>query len=131
MSDRFIIFFDSECMLCNSSVQWILKHEKKHDVQFAPLHGVTFNELPIERDDLPDSILVWKDNALHMKTSAIIHVLHGMGGKWNILSGLLRVIPLFLSNSIYDFIAGKRYGWFGRTAECMLMKGPMKHRFLD
>jgi predicted DCC family thiol-disulfide oxidoreductase YuxK len=66
-----------------------------------------------------------------MKTSAIIHVLKGMGGKWKILSGLMRIIPHFLSNSIYDFIAGKRYGWFGRTAECMLMKGPMKHRFLD
>ena len=59
MNDRIIIFFDSECMLCNASVQWILKHEKRHDVQFAPLHGVTFNELPIEREDLSDSILVW------------------------------------------------------------------------
>ena len=131
MNDRIIIFFDSECMLCNASVQWILKHEKKHDVQFAPLHGVTFNELPIEREDLPDSILVWKDNALLMKTSAIIHVLQGMGGKWNILSRLIRIIPLFLSNFMYDFIAGKRYEWFGRTTECMLMKGPMKYRFLD
>ena len=131
MSDSIIIFFDSECMLCNSSVQWILMHEKKHYVQFAPLHGVTFKKLPIEREDLPDSILVWKDNALQMKTMAIIHVLQGMGGKWNILSGFLRIIPLFLSNLIYDFIARKRYGWFGRTAECMLMKGPMKYRFLD
>jgi predicted DCC family thiol-disulfide oxidoreductase YuxK len=131
MSDRIIIFFDSECMLCNSSVQWILKNEKEHDLYFAPLNGVTFNELPIEREDLPDSILVWKENALNMKTLAIIHVLHGMGGKWNILSKLLRMIPLFLSNFIYDFIARKRYGWFGRTAECMLMNGPMKHRFLD
>jgi len=131
MSDSIIIFFDSECMLCNSSVQWILMHEKKHDVQFAPLHGVTFKKLPIEREDLPDSILVWKDNTLQMKTMAIIHVLQGMGGKWNILSGFLRIIPLFLSNLIYDFIARKRYGWFGRTAECMLMKGPMKYRFLD
>jgi predicted DCC family thiol-disulfide oxidoreductase YuxK len=131
MNDRIIIFFDSECMLCNATVQWILKHEKKHDVQFAPLHGVTFNELSIEREVLPDSILVWKDNDLYMKTSAIIHVLQGMGGKWKILSGLMRIIPLFLSNFIYDFIAGKRYEWFGRTAECMLMQGPMKHRFLD
>ena len=131
MSDSIIIFFDSECMLCNSSVQWILMHEKKHDVQFAPLHGETFKKLPIEREDLPDSILVWKDNTLQMKTMAIIHVLQGMGGKWNILSGFLRIIPLFLSNLIYDFIARKRYGWFGRTAECMLMKGPMKYRFLD
>jgi predicted DCC family thiol-disulfide oxidoreductase YuxK len=131
MNDRFIIFFDSECMLCNASVQWILMHEKKHDVQFAPLHGVTFKKLPIERQHLPDSILVWKENSLHMKTSAIIHVLQGMGGKWNILSRLMRIIPYFLSNSIYDIIARKRYVWFGRTAECMLMKGPMKHRFLD
>ena len=131
MNDRIIIFFDSECMLCNASVQWILKHEKKHDVQFAPLHGVTFNELSIERKDLPDSILIWKDNALHMKSSAIIYVLQSMGGKWKILSGLMRITPLFLSNFIYDFIARKRYGWFGRTAECMLMQGPMKHRFLD
>lgn len=131
MDDRIIVFFDSECMLCNASVQWILKHEKKHDILFAPLHGVTFNELPIKRENLPDSILVWKHSELHMKTKAIMHVLQGMGGKWKFLSGLLRMIPLFLSNPIYDFIARKRYGWFGRTSECMLMKGPMKHRFLD
>lgn len=131
MDDHIIIFFDSECMLCNASVQWILKHEKTHELMFAPLHGVTFNELPIEREFLPDSILVWKDNALHMKTQAIMQVMHGMGGMWKILSALMRMIPLFIANPMYDFIARKRYGWFGRTAECMLMKGPLKHRFLD
>lgn len=131
MNDRIIIFFDSECMLCNASVRWILKHEKKHDMFFAPLHGNTFSILPIIREDLPDSILIWKENALHMKTSAIIHILLGMGGIGIVLSGLIRFIPLFFSNSIYDFIARKRFRWFGRTAECILMKGPMKHRFLD
>ena len=131
MDDHIIIFFDSECMLCNASVQWILKHENNHDIVFAPLHGVTFNELPIEKHDLPDSILVWKNSELHMKTKAIMHVLLGMGGMWKILSALMRMIPLFIANPIYDFIARKRYGWFGRTSECMLMKGPLKHRFLD
>jgi predicted DCC family thiol-disulfide oxidoreductase YuxK len=131
MGDRIIIFFDSECMLCNTSVQWILNHERNHDVYFAPLNGGTFNTLPIRSKDLPDSILVWKESALYMKTSAIIHVLYAIGGPWRILSILMRIIPLFLANMIYDFIARKRYGWFGRTSECMLMKGSMRHRFLD
>jgi len=131
MNDRIIIFFDSECMLCNASVQWILKHEKNHDLCFAPLYGVTFNELPFAKEHLPDSILVWKDNTLLMKTRAIQYVLYGMGGKWKVLSGLMQCIPLFTANPMYDFIARKRYGWFGRTTECILMKGSMKHRFLD
>ncbi len=131
MDKRIIIFFDSECMLCNASVQWILNHEHHHDALFAPLHGTTFTALPIQQQELPDSILVWKDNRLYMKTQAIIHVLQSMGGKWKILSGLMRFIPLFIANPLYDVIARKRYGWFGRTTECMLMKGTMKHRFLE
>jgi predicted DCC family thiol-disulfide oxidoreductase YuxK len=131
MDDRIIIFFDSECMLCNASVQWILKHEHSHDLYFAPLHGKTFNALPIDTENVPDSILVWKYPKLHLKSSAIQHLLYAMGGKWNVLSIMMNIVPFVLSDLIYDFIARKRYGWFGKTSECMLMKGPMKHRFLD
>lgn len=131
MDDRIIVFFDGNCLLCNASVQWILNHEKYHTLSFAPLQGSTFSSLHDLNVPLPDSLIVWNKGTMLVKSEAICTILHAMGGPWNLAGTCLSIIPKFISNAVYDIIAKNRHDWFGRTNECMLMKGAMKHRFLD
>lgn len=37
---RPVIFFDGVCNLCNRSVQFVIKHDKKQQFLFAPLQGI-------------------------------------------------------------------------------------------
>lgn len=125
-----IIFFDSTCILCNSSIHFILRHEHTSLSHFAPLQGSVFNELytmPIA--DIPDSILVYKNGAFLSKTEAIISIMIAMGFYWKYLAALLWLIPPFLRNAIYDYIAINRIQWFGRQESCLLPNTENNHRF--
>ncbi|MFM8840309.1 MAG: thiol-disulfide oxidoreductase DCC family protein [bacterium] len=128
--DQTIVFFDSECVLCNGTLQWILRNEQYHTLCFAPLNGETALEIIGEIQQLPDSIIVAQDGNIFCKSEAIALILRHMGGIWRYVGGALGLIPFFISNSIYDIIARNRHKWFGKQSECLLMKGTNKHRFL-
>ena len=125
-----IIFFDSTCILCNSSVQFILRHEYSSISHFAPLNGIVFSELYTPSiKDIPDSILVYKNGVFLSKTEAIIAIMIAMGFYWKYLAALLWLIPPFIRNTIYDYIATNRIQWFGRQESCLLPNKENIHRF--
>ena len=126
-----IVFFDDSCLLCNRTLQWILRNEKTHTLHFAPLSGIHAQGLIERFSTVPDSIIVSKNNELYVKSVAIIHVLREMGGIWKLLSICLRCIPNYIRDIVYDIIAKNRYQWFGTVEECLLMHGKYSSRFLD
>ena len=56
--------------------------------------------------------------------SAVIAGLRAIGGGWAIVAGLGRLIPRFLRNGIYRFVARRRLGWFGPADACRLPGDP-------
>lgn len=126
-----IVFFDDSCLLCNRTLQWILRNEKTHTLYFAPLSGLHAKGLIERFSTVPDSIIVSKNNELYVKSLAIIQVLKEMGGIWKLVSICLHCIPNYIRDVVYDFIAKNRYQWFGTVEECLLMKGNYSSRFLD
>ena len=128
---RTIVFFDDECLLCNRALQWIVRNETTQIILFAPLNGAHADVLLKQYDILPDSIIALNDTAMFMKSNAIIHILEQMGGRWKVISIIMRIIPRYCRDFIYDFIANNRYTWFGRTNECLLKSGPHNNRCLD
>ncbi len=128
-----IVFFDSHCLLCNGSVQFILKYERKHILQFAPFGGVTYHKLIGDHppDETPDSIVVIQNNQLFRYSKAIILILINMGSFWKILGIAGKIIPPFVSDFFYTIITSNRYKWFGRTDSCMLPSPVNRHRFLE
>jgi len=126
-----IIFFDSTCILCDASVQFILKHEHTHIAHFAPLGGSLFQELYSKNilTDIPDSLLVYREGIFLSRTEAIIVIMLSMGFYWKYLAGVLWMIPPFLRNSVYDIIAKNRFSWFGKQEHCSIPNESNKHRF--
>jgi predicted DCC family thiol-disulfide oxidoreductase YuxK len=41
------------------------------------------------------------------------------------------IVPAFIRNAVYDFIAKNRYKWFGKKDRCMIPTPEMRSRFLD
>jgi len=130
-----LILFDGVCNLCNSSVQYIIKNDKKNRFMFAPLQSEAGKQI-IEKFNIDttqvDSIILYnpdKDN-INYKSTAALKVASQLGFPTNILSVFL-IIPSFISNWVYDYIAKNRYKWYGKKDACMIPTPELKSKFLE
>ncbi len=127
-----IIFFDGYCSLCNGLVDRLMRWDKRKEIQFASLQGETARRLlPPERqsESDPDTVLYLRDGSIYERSTAILLVLKDLGGLWRIFT-VLFIIPRFLRDLVYRFIARIRYTVFGRRDTCRLPTAEEKERLL-
>lgn len=129
-----IILFDGVCNLCNGSVQYVIKRDRKDIFRFASLQSQTGQRLVKERGidttKVDSIILIEPDIAYYTKSDAALEIGKSFGGGWKLL-GILEWIPRALRNWVYDFISGRRYAWFGKRNDCMVPGPEHKARFLE
>ena len=99
---------------------------------FAPLESQQGKDLRtyFEIDPKIDSIILIRDYSAYIKSCAALRLTLYMKGLWPLMCIFL-VIPPFLRNPIYDFIAKRRMKIFGRVESCALVPKEDKVRFLD
>jgi len=132
-SDKPVLFFDGVCNLCNHTIQFIIRHDRKKTFFFAPLQsaaGMTaLEKLKIADGKAPDSIILQYKGEYYTQSAAALNVFRLLGGLWRPLYGFM-LVPPFLRNFIYNLIARNRYKWFGKREQCMLPTPEIKARFL-
>ena len=133
-NNKKLILFDGVCNLCNTSVQYVIKHDKKNTFMFAPLQSnmgkQLINTYNIDTSKV-DSILLYTPNkGIVAKSTAALKVASKLGFPSNLLSVFL-MVPAFLRNWVYDFIAKNRYKWYGKKEACMIPTPELKSKFLE
>lgn len=128
------IFYDGHCGLCHRAVKFVLAHDRSGNTfRFAPLQGQTIQSYisAERRASLPDSFVVLtREGALLMRSSASLYILERLGGGWRILANIVRVIPRGLRDLVYDFVARTRYHLFGRRDDvCPVVPPDLRARF--
>lgn len=127
-----VILFDGVCNLCESSVQFILKHDKKKIFRFGSLQSPAgiflLNQYPSAKNS--DSIVLIYNGNAYTKSSAALKIAGLLGGWFSLLKPF-EILPAFLRDGIYEFIAARRYRWFGKKNECWLPGPQYKGRFID
>lgn len=124
-----ILFFDGECNLCNGFVDFMLRHQTKVEIKFAPLQGVTAKRLIPDAGKSMASVIYLKDGQAYQNSTAVLSALTDLGGLWTVVC-VLKLIPPFLRDALYRFIARRRYLWFGRRS-CRVPTPAEKVHFLD
>jgi predicted DCC family thiol-disulfide oxidoreductase YuxK len=127
-----IIFFDGVCNLCNNSVQFIIKRDKKNKFKFASLQSsFAKNNLSkyIDVDKL-ESIVLLNENKLYTKSTAALLIARELSGMWPIFYVFI-IIPPFIRDWFYNVIAKNRYRIFGKKDSCMIPSPAFKEKFLD
>lgn len=127
-----VVLFDGVCNLCNSSVQFLIRKDKQIRLRFASLQS-DFGQTILQKFNLPQnnfsSFVLLEGEKIYLRSSAALRVAYYLGGFWKIFQ-IFWLVPPFIRNAIYDFIAKNRYKWFGKKAECMMPSPELKERFL-
>lgn len=132
--DKKIILFDGVCNLCNSAIQFVIKHDKKNIYKFAALQSdvatVLLSERGIDSTQIDSIILIDPNTAYYTKSTAALEIGKSFGGGWRLL-GVFRWVPKPIRDWVYDLVAKNRYSWFGKQNECMIPTPDLKAKFLD
>jgi predicted DCC family thiol-disulfide oxidoreductase YuxK len=130
--EKSILLFDGVCNLCNGSVQFVIKRDPKGKFLYAPLQSEVGQAL-LEKYGLPietmNSVVLVENGNVFTKSDAPLQVSRSLGGFWP-LASMFTLVPKFIRDRIYDWIARNRYRWFGKREACMIPTPDLKQRFL-
>jgi predicted DCC family thiol-disulfide oxidoreductase YuxK len=133
MEQQPIILFDGVCNFCNSAVNFTLKRNKKANIRFAPLQSEAGQKL-LQQYNLPvsdmESFVFIENSKAYQRSTAALKVCPHLRGLWPLSYGLI-IVPRFIRDGIYNWIAKNRYKWFGRQQSCMIPTPEVRARFLD
>lgn len=133
MKQQPVILFDGICNFCNSAVNFTIKRDQKAIIQFATLQSEK-GRMFLRQYNLPinemKSFVFIEDGKAYTRSTAALRVCRYLRGAWPLCFAFI-IIPRFIRDGIYDWIARHRYKWFGIRQECMMPSPEVRKRFLS
>jgi predicted DCC family thiol-disulfide oxidoreductase YuxK len=137
MNDGALLLYDGTCGFCAQSVQFVLRHEgANRTLRFASLQSPTGTEIRARHPELEgvDSVIWYEPGAAQdivlVRSRAVLRTLHYLGGIWSALGTLGAVVPRFIRDRVYDFIARHRHKLVRGGDVCVLPTPEQRSRFL-
>ena len=128
-----VILFDGVCNYCNSMVNFIIRQDREKKFMFAPLQSQTGQEFlrryKLPQQDFDSFVLIDRDRAW-LRSTASLQVLKKLPFYWK-WTQVFWIVPAFLRDAVYNFIARNRYKWFGKKETCMIPTPELRARFLS
>ena len=134
-----VVFYDGVCGLCDHFLRFLIRRDRRQRLAFAPLQGTLAQTVLVPRGIVPsdlDSIYVIADwrtpsERLLTRSRAMVHLLVQLGGVWRLAARGASALPASLADRVYDFVAARRYGTFGRFETCPIPSPEWRDRFLE
>ena len=128
-----IILFDGVCNLCDSTVTFVIKRDPRDVFRYTPLQSTTgaylCEKYQIDTSKV-DSIILIENNKAYIKSTAVLRVARYLTGIYPVFYVFL-ILPSFIRNWGYDYIAARRYTWYGKKESCMIPTPDLKAKFLE
>ena len=128
-----LVLFDGICNLCNASVNFIIKNDKKDRFRFTPIQSKVgqqiIKDLNIDTKKTDSIILYSEKKEISYKSTAALLIVKHLGFPRHIMVIFL-IVPKFIRNWVYDFIARNRYKWYGKREKCMLPTSELQKKFI-
>jgi predicted DCC family thiol-disulfide oxidoreductase YuxK len=130
---RPVLIFDGVCEICNATVDFVLKWEKK-----PPVILFTANENPPGRALLQQhgqdpeavtTVFFLENGKLYQRSTAALRLARYLRFPMNLLYGYI-IVPRFIRDFVYNIIARNRYRWFGKKDTCRIPSPEEMARFL-
>lgn len=128
-----IILFDGVCNLCDATVQFIVKHDKNDVFRFVALQSelgqTILKYIGINSINLDSVVLYNPGVAYYIKSDAAIEIANSLGNFFS-FALYFKIIPRFLRDPLYNYIAKNRYKWYGKKESCLIPTTQLKAKFL-
>ena len=133
MNDQPVILFDGVCNFCNGAVNFVIKRNAKKNIRFAAMQSDAGRELLAKYKLTVNGMLSFvfiKKGKAHLRSGAALRVCRQLNALWPLCIGFM-IVPGFIRDGIYNWIARNRYKWFGSRTECMVPSPEIKARFIS
>jgi predicted DCC family thiol-disulfide oxidoreductase YuxK len=134
-----IILFDGVCNLCNASVLWLIKRDTRGVLRFAALQSAAgqrvmraagWSDEQIQAGaNAPDSVILVDQGRVYERSDAALVIAGRLGLPWS-LARVGWVVPRFMRDGVYRWVARNRYRWFGKREACMVPTPELRARFM-
>lgn len=129
-----VLLFDGVCNLCNAAVRFVIDNDRTGRIMFASLQSDVARALVEPSGSAgpgdPGTFVFVEDGHRYERSTAALKVARHLRGMWPML-GVLEVVPVSLRDAVYDFVAARRYRWFGRADACRVPTPEEAIRFMD
>ncbi len=127
-----VVLFDGVCNLCNGVVNFIIDRDPDGYFHFVVLQSETGQALTKAHavPDTLDTILFLENGALHNRSTAALRIAKRLKGAWPLLYAGI-ILPRFIRDGVYNWIARNRYTWFGKQGTCRIPTPELRSRFLS
>lgn len=128
-----IILFDGVCNLCSGAVLFIIKRDRHAKFLFASLQSPfgqqQLKKIGLEREAI-QTIILMRGADVFYRSDAALEIARGLNGIWPSLY-ILKIIPAFLRDALYNYISRNRYKFFGKKDTCMIPTPELQSRFIE
>lgn len=121
--EKNIILFDGVCNLCNRSVDFVLKRDKKKQFYYVSLQSEEGKKL-VKHYRIPsdtDSVILIRNTKVFTESEAAVEIARRLPVPWKWLS-VLRFLPRGWRDGLYRWVARNRYRWFGKRENCRIIQ---------
>lgn len=126
-----VLVYDGSCGFCSRSVQFILRHERRHDLLFvtrdSPLGQDIRRHFHLEG---VESMLWIAGDQASIESNAVLSAARYLGGIWAALAALGSLVPFSLRNWAYRLIARNRRRLSSPATSCLVPTAEQRDRFL-
>ena len=120
-SGHAILFVDGTCVLCRRLSRLVVDSDFAGRLQVAPLAGVTARRILTPEDQTRGDWVVLVEGPRTLRAAdAALRTLMLLGGRFSVLSRLMRSLPRPLRDAAYRSVARRRRTWFGVVSSCPL-----------
>lgn len=128
MSDAPLVLYDGACGLCARGVQFILDHESAPTLRFAPLQSELGRRIIAEHGLAGQDTMIYAEGGqAWIRSDGALRIAAHLRAPWRWL-GVLRIIPGFLRDWIYRFVASTRTNWPAKA--CRIPDAATRARFI-
>ncbi|MGE0046390.1 MAG: thiol-disulfide oxidoreductase DCC family protein [Hyphomonadaceae bacterium] len=132
MNEPALLLYDGDCSLCAHSVQFLAPRDTRARLRFAAIagpHGRAHAQAAGIDPGAPSSILLVLDGKHYIKSEASLRAARLIKAPWPFLARLGQLVPRVIRDAAYDFVAKRRYAFFGRA--CLVPDPAWADRVLD
>lgn len=131
MQENPIVLFDGVCNYCNAMVNFAIRHDKKAIIKFAPLQSEAGKMLreKYQVDPGIDSVILIDNDKVYTYSDAALRITKYLRWPSKSLYAFM-MVPKFIRQPFYRWVARNRYKWFGKKEVCMVPGPGVRARFL-